>query len=82
MRDIVAVRHIKDYQLEVIFEDRASGLVDLKDYAARGGVFSRFSDMDYFRKVYVNKDLGTLCWPDDVDIAPETLYSLAMKKAL
>jgi hypothetical protein len=36
------------------------------------GVFERISfDDDAFREVYV--DYGTLAWPGEVDIAPETL---------
>lgn len=36
------------------------------------GVFERISfDDDAFREVYV--DFGTLAWPGEVDIAPETL---------
>lgn len=49
-----------------IVERDLSGLLD------GVGVFERISfDDDAFRKVYV--DFGTLAWPGDVDIAPETL---------
>jgi hypothetical protein len=78
MQDVKEVRYLKDYQLEVIFEDNARGVVDLKDYPARGGVFSLFSDMAYFQQVHVKTDIGTLCWPRNVDIAPETLYGMAI----
>ena len=49
-----------------IVERDLSGLLD------GVGVFEGISlDDDAFRKVYV--DFGTLAWPGDVDIAPETL---------
>jgi len=47
-------------------------------YAVRGGVFSRFADKNYFDAVALNRELGVLCWPDGVDIAPETIYESAM----
>ncbi len=75
MIDIVNVRYLEGYRVEISFENNVKGIVDLKDYIQQGGVFSHFSDLDYFKKVHVNKELGTLCWPDGVDIAPETLYS-------
>ena len=82
MYDIVDVKHVGDYTLELSFENGEKGKVNLKDYLKYGGVFSRFSDPEYFRKVYVNRDVGTICWPDGVDIAPETLYQLATGKNL
>ena len=78
--DIKKMTYIGEYQLELIFDDGESGIVDLSAYSKRGGVFSRFSDLDYFRQVYV--DSGVLCWPGDVDIAPETIYSMTTGKPL
>ncbi len=80
--DVVDARHIEGYKIELAFEDGRKGVVDLKDYAKKGGLFSRFEDMDYFRRFYVNGDLGALCWPDGLDIAPETLYHEATLKPL
>ena len=72
--DVVDARHIEGYRIALTFEDGKKGVVDLKDYAAKGGIFSRFKDLGYFRRLYVNKDLGALCWPEGLDIAPEPLY--------
>jgi len=38
--------------------------------------------MEYFKQVQINKELGVLCWPDGVDVAPETLYSEATGEPL
>ena len=38
--------------------------------------------MEYFKQVHINKELGALCWPDGVDVAPETLYSEATGEPL
>ncbi|MBI3580702.1 MAG: DUF2442 domain-containing protein [Nitrospinae bacterium] len=72
--DVVEAKYIKAFELTIVFENGKTGTVDFKDYAKLGGVFDRFTDLAYFRKFYVNKEIGALCWPDDLDIAPETLY--------
>lgn len=76
--DVVEVKHAEGQVLELAFEDGSRGRVDLSAYAAKGGVFRKFSDPEYFKRVHVNRELGTLCWPDGVDIAPETLYAMAV----
>ena len=77
---ITNFKYTEGYKLEVTFESGEKGIIDLKDYSKRGGVFENFSDLEYFRKVYVEH--GVLCWPGDVDIAPETIYSMATGKPL
>lgn len=78
--DVIKVRYVKDYVLEIVFEDGKKGRVDLRDYANEGGIFGKLADLKYFKKVYVNKNIGTICWPNGADIAPETLYSLVSGK--
>ncbi|MFN3466705.1 MAG: DUF2442 domain-containing protein [Candidatus Brocadiales bacterium] len=80
--DVVEVKYLEGYKLEVKFENGRKGIVDLKSYVKEGGVFSRFSDIEYFKQAYVNKELGVLCWPDGLDIAPETLYCKATGEPL
>ncbi len=82
MYDVVEAKYIDGYKIEVTFENGRKGVVDFKDYIKKGGVFSRFADMDYFKKFRINKELGVLCWPNDVDIAPETLYHEATGEPL
>ena len=78
----IDVKYISGHKLEITFEAGEKGSVDLSEYSKMGGVFSRFSDLNYFRQVYVHEELGVLCWPGDVDIAPETIYSMATGKPL
>jgi hypothetical protein len=54
--DVVEARHIEGYKLELVFENGKKGIVDLKMYIHRGGVFSRFSDIEYFKQFYVNSE--------------------------
>jgi hypothetical protein len=80
--EIKDFKHLGGYKLEILFNNGKKGIVDSKDYIKKGGVFSRFSDIEYFKKAYINNEFGVLCWPDEVDIAPETLYSEATGEPL
>lgn len=80
--DVLEARHIEGYKLELFFENGKNGFVDLRGYHHKGGIFSHFSDIEYFKQFYVSKEIGTLCWPDGVDIAPETLYHEATGEPL
>jgi len=80
--DVVAARHIRDYEVEVEFEEGSRGIVDFSEYRTRGGVFNKFNDMEYFRNFRIDRELGVISWEDGVDIAPETLYSKAVGKAI
>ena len=82
MVDVVEARHVDGYMLELKFENGKTGRFDFSSYAKRGGVFSHFSDIGYFKQFRVNKELGVLCWPDGQDVAPETLYHVATGEAL
>ncbi len=75
MHDVISAKYLRDYSIEVVFDDGRSGVADLSSYADRGGVFERFRDMAFFRNFRVNSELGVLEWEGGIDIAPETLYS-------
>ncbi len=80
--DVIEVKHIDGYKLEITFENGQKGIVDFENYLNKGGMFSRFSNLEYFKQFYINKELGVLCWPDELDIAPETLYHEVTGKPL
>jgi len=79
--DVVSARHVRDYEIELEFEDGAKGIIDFSQYRNRGGVFNKFNDMEYFRNFKIDKELGVISWENGVDIAPETLYAKAFGKA-
>jgi hypothetical protein len=72
--DITRIKYLQDYQFELEFENGAKGIIDFTEYLKKGGVFNKLKNKNYFRKAYVNTDLGTICWPGALDIAPETIY--------
>jgi hypothetical protein len=80
--DLVEAKYIDGYAIELTFENGRKGCVDFSSYVSKGGVFARFTDLSYFKRFSVNKELGVLCWPDGLDIAPETLYHKATGEPL
>ena len=75
--DVVKAEYRGDFKIELFFEDGANGIVDFERYGAKGGVFEKFKDEKFFRNFKINEKLGILNWGDEIDIAPETLYSQA-----
>ena len=75
--DITDVRMLDGYKLHLTFDDGKSGILDCKPFIEKGGVFSKLRDPEFFRSVHVHDELGVLTWDNEIDIAPETVYSIA-----
>jgi len=62
---------LSGYRLEIVFNDGETGVYDcrpLLDF----GVFTELRDEAYFRQVRAEQ--GTVVWPHEQDICPDTLY--------
>jgi hypothetical protein len=71
MESVIRVKPREDFYLELWFNTGEHRLFDARPYLNRG-VFTDLQDIALFKQAFVA--LGTVCWPDDRDIAPETLY--------
>lgn len=71
--NVVAVTVPADFVLRLIFDDGVEGTVDLGDELS-GPVFEALRDPDYFRRVTVDPEIGTVVWPNGADLAPEVLH--------
>lgn len=60
-----------DYKLELVFTNGEVGLYDCHDLLDFG-VFRELRDVTYFRRAQVID--GTVVWPHEQDICPDTLY--------
>jgi hypothetical protein len=69
------------YAVRVRFEDSTSADIDLSYLLDYGGVFESLRDPEYFRQLRADPDAGTIVWPNEADIAPETLYAHAQRRA-
>ncbi len=70
------------YTVHVQFEDGTRADVDLSYLLDYGGVFEPLRDPAYFAQLRADTEAGTIVWPNDADIAPETLYAHARRHAV
>jgi len=69
--DIVQVQAQPDYRLLLEFENGERRLFDMNPYLDKG-VFRTIRDPNLFSAARI--DYGTVTWPGEIDMAPETLY--------
>jgi hypothetical protein len=69
--DVVSVVARKDHTLLLVFENGETRRFDMRPWLDRKP-FSRLRDSPLFLKATVA--YGTVVWPGDIDIAPETLW--------
>lgn len=71
MHKVVTVRANDDLTLDLKFDDGSVKRFDVKPYLEYG-VFKELKDKEYFKRVKIA--FGTVQWPNEQDISPETLY--------
>lgn len=73
--DIVKFDFLSDYKVLLTFENGekrefdCATLIDKKP-------FHVFEDKNYFKRAKI--EYGTLVWPNEIDIAPDTLYACSI----
>jgi len=70
--DVKAVEPLPEYRILVEIADGRRGIFDLKPYLNHG-IFRELKDMTYFNQVGIL--FGAVTWPNEQDIAPETLLA-------
>lgn len=70
---IISAKPLNNFRLEIQFSDQKKGVVDMNTYLW-GEAFEPLKNPSYFKKVQLNNDIGTICWPNGVAISPESLY--------
>jgi hypothetical protein len=71
MESVIRVVPHDDFTLELWFDTGDHRLFDARPYLNKG-VFVQLQNLQRFKQAYVALD--TVCWPGEIDIAPETLY--------
>ena len=70
--DAKLVKALPDYEIYVEIENGQKGVFDLKPYLDHG-VFRELKNVHYFNQVGIL--FGAVTWPNEQDIAPETLLA-------
>ena len=65
-------RYVSGRTIWLRFSDGAEGEIDLST-EIHGEIFEPLRDIEYFRSFEVNRELGTVVWPNGADFAPEFL---------
>jgi hypothetical protein len=73
--DVTEVEVLPDYVLLLQFENGEKRRFDLSPYMDKKP-FARLRNQRAFGHAFVEN--GTLVWPGNIDIAPETLYDLSL----
>ncbi|WP_028324492.1 DUF2442 domain-containing protein [Desulfatirhabdium butyrativorans] len=73
--DVVSVRATRDYMLYLEFENGEKKMFDMTSLMDKRP-FVRLKGSPLFLAARVA--YGTVCWPGNIDIAPETLYDLSV----
>ena len=73
---IKSVTPTENHQLELVFSNGESGIYDCS-HLLEFGVFRELEDIAYFKQATVK--FGTVVWPHEQDICPDTLYEDSIK---
>lgn len=68
---VIDVKPLANYQLEITFSNGEVGMYDCR-HLLNFGVFQEIKDESYFRQARALD--GTVVWPHEQDICPDTLY--------
>lgn len=76
LHKIRKVEYVNDYKLKLTFNDKKQKIVDFKKYSKSKpeSVFYPFKDINFFKSVKLDRYLGTVVWPNGIDLCPDALY--------
>ncbi len=80
MLHIADAEYAGDYRIRFVFNDGREGVADLRPmiFEDSRSVFAPLRDLRAFQQFSIER--GTLCWPGDIDVAPEYIYFLAFRE--
>jgi hypothetical protein len=73
MLRVTAVEPLDDHRLRVSFNDGVIREIDCS-FLLHGTLGEPLRNLDYFRRVRVDKEARTVVWPNGLDPAPELLH--------
>lgn len=70
--DVIKVKALDDYLLEVTFKTKEIKIFDMKNLINNIEFYKRLKNKDYFKKVKPYNE--TVIWENGEDVCPEELY--------
>ena len=77
-KDVIDVAVLDDCRVRLTFDGGERREVDIASIVPFDGVFEPLRDTAYFRQVRVERDVGTIVWPNGADICPDVLYEASV----
>jgi hypothetical protein len=74
--DVVSVITRDNYTLELVFENGEKRIFDMKPFLSKKPFEKLLYTPLFFR---ASVQYGTVVWPGNIDIAPETLWALSVQ---
>ena len=74
--EITKINYIKEFQLEICFNNDSNKIIDLEQYINHsGGVFKQLQNTDQFKKFKIDM-AGGISWECGADLAPDMLINM------
>jgi len=76
MLNVTEAKYIKDYQIEISFNDNLKGIIDFRNIIENDHrtIFQELKDKKKFSRIKI--DMDTIVWENGLDLAPEFLHEL------
>jgi len=71
---VVGVAILRSHVMRLLFDDGIVRDVQYVPGQVRGSLVSALDDPEYFAQVRIDRDAGTVVWPNGLDLAPEVLH--------
>lgn len=74
------VKHIQDYKLMILFSDDKEKIVDFENLMNQEGFYILpLRDIEFFKKVQMDRFNYSICWPNGADFCPDVLYEMGIE---
>ena len=71
---VVGVAILRPHVMRLLFDDGVVRDVHYIPGEAQGSLIKPLDDPDFFARVRVDHEAGTVVWPNGLDLAPEVLH--------
>ncbi|MHC9542238.1 MAG: DUF2442 domain-containing protein [Vulcanimicrobiota bacterium] len=80
IHQILDITYLSEYRLILTFSDGSRREVDLEPLL-EGSLFGDLKSQEKFRQVVLDKEFGSIEWPNGADICPDLLYQMSKEIA-